>query len=57
MDGKVSSTVYSIGEMKTAVKVSIQDHVKPVVQSVPRRVAAARREPVRKELARIEQLD
>ena len=43
-----------LGTMKSAVKIKLKaDHV-PFAQAVPRRVAAARREPLRKELKRME---
>ena len=45
-----------LGTMKTAVKIALKKDCTPFAQAVPRRVAAARREPLRKELQRMESM-
>ena len=43
-----------LGAMDTQVRIVIDSGVEPFVQSVPRRVAAARKQPLKEELTRME---
>ena len=45
-----------LGAMQNEVVVTLKDDVKPFAQTVPRRVAAARRKPLKQELLRMEKL-
>ena len=45
-----------LGAMDTQVRIVIDSGVEPFVQSVPRRVAAARKQPLKEELTRMEKL-
>lgn len=45
-----------LGTMKSSVKIKLKDDHKPFAQAVPRKVAAARREPLRRELLRMEEM-
>lgn len=45
-----------LGSMKTSVNITLKEEAIPFAQAVPRRIAAARREPLKKELERMESL-
>jgi len=53
---RYSSLFQGLGTMDGEVKIVLDDKVEPFVQSVPRRVAAARRQPLQEELSRMEAL-
>ena len=45
-----------LGSMETQLKISINDTVEPIIQSVPREMARARKRPLKDELDRMERL-
>lgn len=45
-----------LGTMDSSVRITTSDEAIPFAQAVPRRVAAARREPLRQELIRMEKM-